>query len=91
MLTRAHILVSGFVQGVNYRWFTEKKAIEYRLKGWVKNLWDGRVEIVCEGEKGLIIDFVRELRIGPTSADAKGVQIKWKKYTGEFDDFEIKF
>ena len=91
MLARAHIFISGMVQGVCYRWFAEKKANSYRLKGWVKNLWDGRVEIVCEGEKGLIIDFTRELRVGPRMAEVRGVQIEWEEYKGEFDDFKIKF
>ena len=55
MLKRAHIFVSGLVQGVCYRWFTEEKANKLGLTGWVKNLWDGRVEVVVEGEEGEIV------------------------------------
>ncbi len=91
MLARAHIFVSGLVQGVYYRQFTLTKAKALGLTGWVKNLFDERVEIICEGEKGLILDFVKELRIGPLSASVNGVQIDWQEYKGEFEDFKIKF
>ncbi|MDI6839952.1 MAG: acylphosphatase [bacterium] len=91
MLSRAHIWVSGLVQGVYYRWFAQTKAKALGLNGWVRNLWDGRVEVVCEGEKGLIMDFIKELRVGPRAAEVKGVEVKWEEYTGEFSEFSIKF
>ena len=91
MLARAYIFVSGLVQGVFYRSFAQSKAKALGLKGWVKNCLDGRVEVVCEGEKGFILDFAKELRIGPRGADVKVVKIEWKEYTGEFEDFRIKF
>jgi acylphosphatase len=91
MLAKAHIIVSGLVQGVCYRAFTQKKANSYRLAGWVKNLYDGRVEAVCEGEKGLILDFIKELRIGPPESDVTDIKIEWQEYIGEFKDFTIKF
>lgn len=91
MLARAHIFVSGLVQGVCYRAFAEKEANSYALTGWVRNLFDSRVEAVVEGEKGLIIDFIKELRIGPPSADVTGVAVEWQEYTGEFKDFRMKF
>ncbi len=90
MLARAHIFVLGVVQGVYYRQFTKIKAKSFGLIGWVKNLFDGRVEIMCEGEKGLILDFIKELRIGPLSASVVGTQIDWQEYKGEFEDFEVK-
>ncbi len=91
MLARAHIFASGVVQGVYYRQFTQTKAKSFGLTGWVKNLFDGRVEVVCEGEKGLILDFIKELRIGPSSASVTAVQIDWQEYKGEFEEFNIKF
>lgn len=90
MLVKAHILVSGVVQGVYYRWFAQTKAKGYRLTGWAKNLPDGRVEVVCEGEKGLILDFIKELKIGPPAAHVTSVNIDWQEYTGEFEDFKIR-
>lgn len=91
MLARGHIFISGLVQGVCYRWFVEKHAKTFKLTGWVRNLWDGRVEVLCEGEKGLIHDFIKELRIGPPHSDVKGAQVEWQEYTGEFNDFQIIF
>ena len=91
MLARAHVFVSGLVQGVYYRQFTLTKAKALGLTGWVKNLFDGKVEIICEGEKGLILDFIKELRIGPSSASVAGVQIDWQEYKGEFREFRIRF
>ena len=83
--------MSGLVQGVYYRQFTLTKAKALGLTGWVKNLFDGKVEIICEGEKGLILDFIKELRIGPSSASVTAVQIDWQEYKREFEEFNIKF
>lgn len=91
MLVRAHIIVSGVVQGVYYRWFTQDKAKSFDLTGWVRNLADGRVELVCEGEKGLILDFIKELEIGPPSAYVASINVDWQNYTGEFKNFKIRF
>ncbi|MBI4721935.1 MAG: acylphosphatase [Candidatus Stahlbacteria bacterium] len=90
-IVRGHIFVSGVVQGVYYRQFTQSKAKAFGLTGWVKNLPNGMVEVMCEAEKGLILEFIKELKIGPPSANVVGVQVEWKEYTGEFNDFEIKF
>ncbi|MCL4509640.1 MAG: acylphosphatase [Bacteroidetes bacterium] len=84
---RAHLFVSGIVQGVGYRYFASHKADVYALKGFVKNLIDGRVEVVVEGEIGLIDDFVKELRRGPMSAHVTDIRIEWEKPTFEFDGF----
>ena len=87
----AHIFASGLVQGVYYRQFTQIKAKSFGLTGWVKNLPDGRVDVMCEGEKGLILDLIKELRVGPPSANVTGVQIEWQEYKGKFKDFKMKF
>jgi len=88
---RAKIKVQGVVQGVGYRFFAVKKAREYKIFGYVRNLSDGNVEIVAEGEKGLIMDFVEELRIGPLSATVTTVDTEWFDRPREFEDFEIQF
>jgi acylphosphatase len=89
-LARAHILASGLVQGVFYRRFVQTKANSYSLNGWVRNLPNGQVELACEGEKGLILDFAKELRVGPPSANVAGLEIEWQDYVGDFDNFRIR-
>ncbi|MEA3431536.1 MAG: acylphosphatase [candidate division WOR-3 bacterium] len=90
-MIRAHILISGFVQGVCYRWFAEKEANSLGLTGYVKNLYDRGVEVVVEGERGLIEEFIKMLKIGPSSADVRDIKIEWQEYKGEFSGFSIRF
>ncbi len=90
-MVRAHILISGLVQGVCFRWFAQKEANSLGLTGYVKNLFDGRVEVVVEGERNLIEEYLSQLRIGPISADVRGINIDWKEYKGDFDGFDIRF
>ena len=85
---RAHLFVSGLVQGVGYRYFAIRKATGYGLKGFAKNLIDGRVEVVAEGEKGIIEEFIKELRRGPISAQVTDIRIEWEKPTFEFEGFQ---
>ena len=91
MLVRAHIFVSGLVQGVCYRWFVEKKTKSLGLTGYVKNLFDGRVEVIIEGEKGLIEELINDLKIGPSVSDVRDVKIQWEEYEGKFQGFNIRF
>jgi len=90
-LISAHLLISGMVQGVGYRWFVMRKANEYNLKGYVRNLYTDDVEIGVEGEKALILDFVKELKVGPRSAHVTDIKVQWAEYKGEYKSFEIKF
>lgn len=90
-LQRAEISVFGLVQGVGYRFFAEKMANRYGLKGFCRNLPNGMVEVVVEGDYGLISDYVKELRRGPTSATVSGVTVRWGDYEAEFGDFKIRF
>jgi acylphosphatase len=84
-----HLFVSGMVQGVGYRYFAIRKANVYGLKGYAKNLIDGRVEIVAEGEKGLIEEFIKDLRVGPMAAYVTDVRIEWTNPTYTFEGFEV--
>lgn len=88
---RADILVSGLVQGVGYRFFAERVANRYGLKGFCRNLPNGTVEVVAEGNHGLLSDYVRELKRGPISASVRAVDVKWGEYRGEFKGFRIQF
>jgi len=64
-----HILVSGSVQGVGFRFFIQKKALELGLNGWVRNLLDGRVEILVTGSKPQIDGLLSCVAVGPPSAN----------------------
>ncbi len=89
MKARAHIIVSGRVQGVFFRDHTRRWAYSLGLTGWVKNLWDGRVEVLAEGEKEKIEDLISRLRQGPPLAQVHNVEITWEEYRDEFEDFRI--
>lgn len=88
---RAHIFVSGLVQGVFFRSYTAKKAKELGLTGWVRNLQDGRVEAIFEGEKENIQKMIEWAKKGPSSAEVDGVEFNCQEYKDEFKDFEIKY
>ncbi|MCK4384621.1 MAG: acylphosphatase [candidate division Zixibacteria bacterium] len=87
----AHLLISGLVQGVGYRWFVTRKANEYNLKGYVRNLYTDEVEVEVEGNKGVIQEFTKELRIGARSAHVTDIKIQWGNYQGKYKNFDIKF
>lgn len=88
---RAHIFVSGRVQGVFFRSNTRKKARGLGINGFVKNLEDGRVEIVAEGEKEKLEQLINWANTGSPAARVRNVEVNWKEYTGKFDSFEIKY
>lgn len=90
MKTRAHIIVHGIVQGVFFRYRTEQQATGLKLTGWVKNLPDGTVEIVCEGEKEAVEELVRWSRTGPSGAFVEQTDVSYEEYTGRFSKFEIR-
>lgn len=88
---RAHICVSGLVQGVFFRSHTEEKARELGITGWVRNLENERVEAVFEGEKEKIDKIIEWAKRGPSFAQVDGIDIEWEDYKGEFNNFEIKY
>ena len=88
---RAHIYINGRVQGVFYRGFTQGLALNLRLKGWVRNLRDGRVEAVFEGDKEVIEEAIRQCRIGPPASRITGIDIQWEPYTGDEKDFSVRY
>ncbi len=90
MNTRVYVLVSGKVQGVFFRSSAKKRAEELHLTGWVKNLDDGRVEAVFEGEKEKVDKMVEWCRKGPDYADVKDIQVIPEEYTGDFKDFSVR-
>jgi acylphosphatase len=90
-LVSAHLLVTGMVQGVGYRWFVMRQAKESNLDGYVRNLPDGDVEVEVEGDRGLIIDFTEGLKIGPHSSHVTDIKIHWGEFESKFKGFEIRF
>ncbi len=88
---RAHILVSGRVQGVLFRDGIKRKAKNLGLAGWVRNLQSGQVEAVFEGEKDKVEQIINWARRGPILAKVEELEVDWQECKGEFSDFEIKF
>lgn len=87
--TRAHLWVAGRVQGVNFRYYTRQEALRLGLTGWVRNLWDGRVEAVFEGEETSVRQMVNWCHTGPSAAHVLEVKVEWKTPSGTFNDFDI--
>lgn len=80
----------GMVQGVGFRYFAYRLAGQLDLVGWVRNLPDGRVQLVAEGLPEPLERLARDLKVGPSAASVTDVDIKWSEPTGNFRDFEIK-
>jgi len=91
MKVRAHVFVSGRVQGVFFRSETRYHARNRGVTGWVRNLPDGRVEAVFEGEKEDVEQMIEFCKRGPLGARVAGVEVKWERYKGEFRDFKIRY
>ena len=88
--TRFHLLISGRVQGVLFRDYAKNAAKELGVFGFVRNLLDGRVEVVCEGEKENIEKFLEWCKQGPRLAKVENVDVSFEEYKGEFKDFEVR-
>jgi acylphosphatase len=89
-MVRVHVYVSGMVQGVFFRYETRRLAQELGVNGWVRNLPDGRVEAVFEGEGSLVNKMVEFCRRGPPGARVTDVKVDWEEYRGEFKSFIIR-
>jgi acylphosphatase len=88
---RAHVIVSGRVQGVAFRYATREEANMRGVKGWVRNLQDGRVEAVFEGGKEKVAELVDFCHHGPSAAKVSSVTVTWEEYKGDFKDFFIRY
>jgi acylphosphatase len=89
---RLSATVYGRVQGVYVRYFVRSVAKKLGLKGYVRNLASGdAVEIKAEGEKPRLDRLLEELKTGPPGASVKRVETDWSEYTGEFDNFTIRY
>ena len=86
---RAHIYVTGSVQGVFFRAETSDLAHHLNLGGWVRNRSDGRVEAIFEGERDAVEKAIDFCRRGPPGAHVASLDLKLESWTGEFYDFRI--
>ena len=91
MKVEAHVLISGKVQGVWFRANTKEKARQLNIKGWVRNLPDGRVEAVFQGEKEIVEEMIKWCYKGPPLAEVENVEVEWKEPEEEFEDFSILY
>ena len=87
---RLHAIVDGEVQGVSFRYFVIDRAGLLHLSGWVRNRWDGTVEVLAEGGRGALENLLSDLRCGPPAAHVTGVNFEWQQGTGEFKGFHIR-
>ena len=90
-LARLHAVVSGIVQGVNFRYYTSRQAQSLGVTGWVANRWNGTVEVVAEGTRSQLQALLDWLGHGPPSATVTGVQADWEEATGEFRSFNVTY
>lgn len=88
---RAHLHISGRVQGVFYRYTTEREAGRRGLTGWVRNLPGGSVEAVVEGPETTVEEMIEWCRQGPPGARVDRVDVRRSQATGEFDGFRIAY
>jgi acylphosphatase len=91
MKSRVQILISGQVQGVFFRSNTQEEAKKIGITGFVRNLPDGRVEAVFEGEEKEIKKMINWIKKGPETARVENIEINRQIFKGEFKDFEIKY
>lgn len=90
-MTHAEITISGVVQGVGFRYYTIQVAKAYGIKGFVKNLPNGKVYCEAEGEPNIIQSFVKELKIGPSMSRVTDVHVDKFKELQNFKQFEVRY
>ncbi|OKY77916.1 MAG: Acylphosphatase AcyP [Candidatus Methanohalarchaeum thermophilum] len=91
MSKRVHVFISGRVQGVGFRASTRREARTKGVKGWVKNLADGRVEAVFEGENEKVDEMIEFCKEGPRAASVDDLEINEEDYKEEFKEFKISY
>jgi acylphosphatase len=84
-------VISGFVQGVGYRFFALRAAARHQVLGTVRNLSDGRVEVIAEGERDAMDEFKKDLSTGPAMAEVTDIEETDLPVTGRYRDFRIDY
>ena len=88
---RIHLLVSGKVQGVFFRQATKVVAIKNNVTGWVKNLENGEVEILLEGDDKNVNSVIDWCRNGPANSRVDEVKIEQQEFSGQYSNFEVSY
>lgn len=86
---RLHAHIEGMVQGVGFRYFVLRSAQALGLTGWVRNRYDGRVEVMAEGTLTNLNRLLRELRRGPHRSDVWNVNYQFEEARGDFERFSV--
>lgn len=87
---RLHATIEGLVQGVGFRYFVVDVAEELGICGWVRNCWDGKVEVTAEANRIALDKLLLALRQGPRGSRVTAVNYEWQTATGDFSNFRIK-
>ncbi|MBM3135668.1 MAG: acylphosphatase [Chloroflexi bacterium] len=87
---RLRAIVHGYVQGVGFRYFVVRQANALGLTGYVRNRWDGSVEVLAEGPRPDLESLLALLRRGPSEAEVERVDFSWDTYSGQFGRFDIR-
>lgn len=90
-MIQLHLIVSGKVQGVGFRYFSQMKAVQYGVTGWAKNLSNNSVEIVAIGTSDQLEPFIKDLRIGNPFSTVEKIEITESEKTEDFRSFTIKY
>lgn len=85
-----HCLISGKVQGVNFRTWTKNQAELLGVKGWVRNLSDGRVEVLAQGDEEALKDLKGKLAQGSSLSRVQKIECSWTDYEKEYTSFELR-
>ena len=85
---QARIYISGFVQGIGFRYFVKSNARKLKLNGWVRNTDDGRVEVVAQGSKEVVDKLINLCGQGPFLSSVKKVDVTWEEEKERFEDFD---
>ena len=88
---RLNAIVHGRVQGVGFRYFVLRQAVALGLKGWVRNIAGGTVEVLAEGDPASLGELLGELNEGPDAAYVRDVKYHYSPATGEFREFDIRY
>jgi acylphosphatase len=87
---RLHAIVEGHVQGVSFRYYVQDKAVMLGVTGWVRNRWDGTVEVTAEDVRENLDKLLQALYQGPRASTVTKIKSEWQAATGEFQHFNIR-
>lgn len=85
-----HVIIEGRVQGVGFRYYVLEKASELGVSGWVRNTFQGQVEVVAEGQKETLDKFIELLKHGPSLSFITNIEVIRKNASGEFTEFSLR-